>query len=117
MTSSPDYYAALGVPKDASSEEIRGAYRRLAKQWHPDRNSRADAGDQFRRIQEAYEVLSDPVLRAEYDRSLEEHAEYPEVRLIELAVAQRPPAWGWAILGLAGLGLRIVVEAQGHARG
>ncbi len=64
-----DYYAILGVPRDASQEEIKQAYRRLVKQWHPDLHpeNRKEAEERFKEIQEAYEVLSDPEKRRQYD--------------------------------------------------
>lgn len=64
-----DYYAELGVSASASFEEVRAAYRRLAREHHPDVNSSAEAALRMRRINEAWEVLRDPVRRAEYDRS------------------------------------------------
>ena len=64
------YYDALGVSHDASVEEIRSAFRRLAMQWHPDRNKRPDATAQFRRINEAYQCLRDPAARRAYDETL-----------------------------------------------
>jgi curved DNA-binding protein len=63
-----DYYEALGVPRDASSEDIRRAYRTLARQYHPDVNKEPDAEDRFKEISEAYEVLRDPEKRERYDR-------------------------------------------------
>lgn len=66
-----DYYAVLGVARDASAEDIKKSYRKLALKWHPDRHpedKRADAEAQFKRIAEAYEVLSDPDKRSRYDR-------------------------------------------------
>ena len=55
-----DYYKILGVDKDASQDEIRSAYRKLSKQWHPDLNHSPEAKDKFAEINEAYEVLSNP---------------------------------------------------------
>ncbi len=63
-----DYYDILGVDKDASSEEIKKAYRRLAKKYHPDLNRDGGSEDKFKRISEAYEVLSDSNKRAQYDQ-------------------------------------------------
>jgi len=65
-----DPYEVLGVPRDAPAEDIKGAYRRLALKWHPDRNpnNQAEAEAQFKRVSKAYSVLSDPEQRALFDR-------------------------------------------------
>lgn len=63
-----DYYAVLGVAKNASQDEIQRAYRKLARKYHPDINKTAGAEDKFKDIGEAYEVLKDPDKRAKYDR-------------------------------------------------
>jgi curved DNA-binding protein len=63
-----DYYAVLGVPRDADQDAIRRAYRKLARKLHPDLNSDSDAEDRFKQLGEAYEVLSDPDKRERYDR-------------------------------------------------
>ena len=65
-----DYYEILGVDRKASLEEIKKAYRNLAKKYHPDLNpnNRKEAEEKFKEITEAYEVLSDPQKRAQYDR-------------------------------------------------
>ena len=67
-TQQTDYYETLGVARSASAEEIKRAFRRLAMQFHPDRNKEASAEAKFKEINEAYEVLSDPDKRAAYDR-------------------------------------------------
>ena len=65
-----DYYKTLGVPKDAKAEEIKKAYRKLARTYHPDANKGdAAAEERFKEISEAYDVLADPKRRAEYDEA------------------------------------------------
>jgi molecular chaperone DnaJ len=64
-----DYYEILGVPKNADAEQIKKAYRKLAMEHHPDRNSGSpEAEERFKELSEAYEVLKDPSRRAAYDR-------------------------------------------------
>jgi molecular chaperone DnaJ len=63
-----DYYEILGIPKGAPNDEIKAAFRKLARQYHPDVNKEADAEEKFKEINEAYGVLSDPDKRARYDR-------------------------------------------------
>ena len=68
-TEKKDYYEVLGVPKDATEEQIRKAYKKLALRWHPDKNpdNKKEAEEKFKEINEAYSVLSDPQKRNNYD--------------------------------------------------
>ncbi len=68
MADKRDYYEVLGISKGASDDEIKKAYRKLAKQYHPDVNKAPDAEAKFKEINEAYEVLSDPQKKATYDQ-------------------------------------------------
>jgi molecular chaperone DnaJ len=63
-----DYYEVLGVPKDASQDDLKQAFRRLARQYHPDVNKAPDAEERFKEINEAFAILSDDEKRAAYDR-------------------------------------------------
>ena len=80
-TAQKTYYQILQVDKSASTEVIHSAYRALVKQYHPDHFHSSDKSvmtEQLQRINRAYEILSDPVLRKEYDHSLQDHPEASE---------------------------------------
>lgn len=83
---SPSYYEILGVAEDASQEEIKATYRRLAREMHPDQNPEADV-EMFKRINAAYDILSDPAKRRDYDNGLRRQAEEEAARY-----AGRPPS-------------------------
>src|SRR3989338_757420 len=63
-----DFYSVLGVTKSATEADIKRAYRKLALEWHPDRNKSAGASEKFKEINKAYEVLSDPKKKQAYDQ-------------------------------------------------
>ncbi len=68
MTDSKEYYAILGVSEKASYKQIKYAYRRLARKYHPDRNNSVYAEEMIKKINTAFEVLSDEAKRAQYDK-------------------------------------------------
>ena len=63
-----DYYEIMGIKRDASQGEIKRAYRKLARKYHPDVSKESDAEDRFKEVGEAYEVLKDPEKRTAYDQ-------------------------------------------------
>jgi curved DNA-binding protein CbpA len=86
-----NFYAVLGVPRDADDETIRGAYRILARRYHPDRGAGSSA-EKFRMVNEAYETLIDPGSRRSYDLSFQPATDQTPVR-IEPTVAQSGPLY------------------------
>jgi curved DNA-binding protein len=102
-----DYYAVLGVPRDATPEAIKKAYRALARKLHPDVNRDKDAEQRFKRINEAYEVLKDAEKRAKYDRlgaNWEELERQEEFARQYRAQRQRSATAGGAPFGGGGSG-------------
>ncbi len=81
-----DYYSTLGVDKKASQDDIKKAYRRLARKFHPDVSKEANAEEKFKNVQEAYEVLKDPEKRTAYDQLGSQWKQGQDFR--------PPPGWG-----------------------
>ncbi|MBS1200016.1 MAG: cytochrome biosis protein [Proteobacteria bacterium] len=81
-----DYYEVLGVGRDAKAEDIKRAYRRLARKYHPDVSKEPNAEERFKEVQEAYEVLKDPEKRAAYDQLGRDYRPGQDFR--------PPPDWG-----------------------
>ena len=90
-----DYYEILGVKRDASADDIKTAYRKLARKYHPDVSKEKNAEEKFKEMSEAYEALKDPEKRAAYDQ-LGRHAAGQEFR--------PPPGWGFGPGATAGQG-------------
>lgn len=63
-----DYYEVLGISQDASKQDIKKAYRKLARQYHPDVSEEENAQEKFKEVKEAYETLSDDQKRSQYDQ-------------------------------------------------
>ena len=68
MAEKRDYYEVLGVEKNATDDDLKKAYRKLAKKYHPDVNPSEEAAEKFKEASEAYSILSDPQKRQQYDQ-------------------------------------------------
>ena len=97
MVAKRDLYEVLGVSKDASDADIKRAYRKLSKQYHPDINKEAGAEEKFKEIAEAYEILSDSQKRAAYDQY--GHASYD-------------PNSGFSGGGFGGFGIKLFLRKK-----
>jgi curved DNA-binding protein len=111
-----DYYAALGVERTATADQIKSAYRKLARKFHPDVSKERNAEERFKEVAEAYETLKDPEKRAAYDQ-LGRHAPGDEFR--------PPPDWGQSFGGtqfsfddvdLADLFANLAGQSRGRSR-
>jgi curved DNA-binding protein CbpA len=93
-----DPYATLGIPRDASDEQVRRAYRRLAKRYHPDLHPGARSSEQMRRVNEAWEILSSPGRRARHDaearlRRAQTAGHWARPARWSAPAASEPPRW------------------------
>lgn len=98
-----DLYAILEIPRHASSKDITSAYRRLALKYHPDRNKSPFANEMMLKINTAYNILSDPIKRQEYDYSLIQPAK---------VIAEESGGHPSYMELLAGLFLRLILRAK-----
>ena len=114
MAAQRDYYQLLGVVESASTDEIKKAFRRLAKQYHPDRNpNNPQAAERFKEINEAHDVLSDPEKRKKYD-TLRRYGAFagsgrsrpPEVAFGPVDRALRPRGQGGGVRRIVSQGAR-----------
>jgi curved DNA-binding protein len=103
-----DYYEALGVSREATTEEIQQAYRKLARRYHPDVNKDPAAEERFKEINDAYQVLSDPRTRGRYDRFGPDFRRIPE-DYDERVAAGAGAGFGGAGAGRGGSGRRVRV--------
>jgi len=108
-------YSVLGCKRSANEANIKSAYRRLAKQWHPDRCHEPDAAEQFRAIQNAYEILNDARMRRRYDAGLAFQTTITPETFTQSTTGWRSPLrCGWLLVeGMESLGRFIVSKILG----
>ena len=99
----PDYYAILSLPASATREQIKHAYHRLARRYHPDLNGQS-ASERIKLINEAYDILSDLTKRAAYDTLLQRQQQAQRIATLlrhQQAMAHRTPemSWGEGVVG------------------
>lgn len=104
MPSKRSYYEVLGVGRNAKAEQIKSAYRKLARKLHPDVNKSSDSSDRFKEVLEAYEVLSDEKKRRLYDRAGHQAYVHGGGGTSAGAPAGRGPTYTWSNVGGAGSG-------------
>lgn len=85
-----DHYSVLGVPRDATADAIREAYRQAAKRTHPDRDPSPQATQRFMAVHRAYSTLRDPLLRLAYDARFQPPPRHPDPRYVRRPQASRP---------------------------
>ncbi len=118
-----DYYKILGIARNATAQEIKKAYRRLAFKYHPDHNHEPEAEENFKKINEAYEVLTNPEKRAAYDARLASYAQSPVTRKpykpndsiveesVRIIMQKGTPRWAKVLAG-AGLILAVYLKTK-----
>ncbi len=101
-----DYYEVLGIPRSASADDVQQAYRKLARRHHPDVNKNPGAEEQFKEINEAYQVLKDPEMRRRYDRFGPNFRQVPEGYEEAMRSGRGPGGRGFGGSGTRGSGTR-----------
>ena len=108
-----DYYKILGVDKKASEKDIKKAYRKLARQYHPDVNpDKPDAEAKFKEVNEAYEVLRDKEKRQKYDQLGANWKQYEQWQKAGGGSHGEPFEWGTYGFGTGGTGQKLKVKSQ-----
>ena len=113
MPTKRDYYEVLGIARNATDEEIKRAFRKLAFKYHPDHNHEDEAEERFKEINEAYEILSNPEKKAAYDAPL-----YAQTQATHKSYRPTPsdqkglPGWAKVLVGVGGLLLFLYLTAK-----